>query len=184
VNRTLEPKRKAVLLDRDGTINVDTGAVHHVTDFRFVDGAVEALGILQDAGFALAVVTNQAAVADGRLSAEELGAIHGHMRNELESFGVHLDAIAHCPHRSDAGCPCRKPRPGLLKEIEHQIGVIDCRRSWMVGDKESDIGFGRNSGLQTSLIRSRYWDSDTLTVEPDRIVNSLLDFAQSIAPRS
>jgi D-glycero-D-manno-heptose 1,7-bisphosphate phosphatase len=180
----LEPKYKTILLDRDGTINVDTGTVYAIDDWAFADGAVEALGILQRAGYALAVVTNQAAVADGRSSEEKVGAVHGHMLRELERVGVRVDAVAYCPHRADAGCACRKPRSGMLDSIEEQLGAIDRQGSWMVGDKESDIGFGRTVGVQTSLIRSRYWDSDNLTVKPDQIVDSLLEFAQFIVAPS
>jgi D-glycero-D-manno-heptose 1,7-bisphosphate phosphatase len=176
----LEPKRKTIFLDRDGTINVDTGTVYNVSDWSFVEGAGEALEILNRDGYALAVVTNQAAVADGRTSMGNLAAIHGHLLRELEKVGVRIDGIAYCPHRSDAGCECRKPRPGMLNMIEDQLGSIDREESWMIGDKESDIGFGRNIGVQTSLIRSRYWDSNTLVVKPDRIVDSLLEFARTI----
>lgn len=180
----MEPKRKTIFLDRDGTINVDTGAVHDIDDWAFAEGAVEALGILQQAGYALAVVTNQAALADGRTSEEKVGAIHELMLHELGRVGVRIDVIAYCPHASDAGCLCRKPRPGLFDTIEDQLGTIDRKGSWMVGDKESDIGFGRNIGVQTSLIRSRYWDSDALTERPDQIVDSLLEFARFIIPPS
>ena len=180
----MKPKPKTIFLDRDGTINFDTGAVYDIADWAFAEGAVEALGILQKAGYALAVVTNQAAVADGRTSEAKEGAIHGHMLRELERVGVRIDAVAYCPHRSDAGCACRKPRPGLLVSIESQLGEFDRSGSWMVGDKESDIGFGLNIGVQTSLIRSRYWDLDTLMTKPDQIVESLLEFARFIVPSS
>ncbi len=172
--------RKTLFLDRDGTINVDTGSVHTVDDWTFEDGAIEALHRAQAAGYALAVVTNQAAIADGRTSEEKVRAIHAHMREELEAKGVIIDAIAFCPHHRDAGCNCRKPRAGLLRMLTRDLGPIDPIRSWMVGDKESDIGFGRGIGVRTVLIRSRYWDLDTLTVKPDCIVDSLLDFIGSL----
>ena len=110
----MEPKRKTIFLDRDGTINVDTGAGCDVGDWTFVEGAIEALRILRREGFALSVVTNQAAVADGRTSRERVAAVHVHMLRELENVDVQIDAISYCPHRSDAGCTCRKPRPGML----------------------------------------------------------------------
>ena len=173
-------KRKVVFLDRDGTINLDTGAVHSVADWRLLDGAAEALGLLQSAGFLLAVVTNQAALADGRLSESELGRIHAEMARQLAPSGVTLDAIAHCPHDREAGCGCRKPATGMMETLLQQLGPIDFPASWMVGDKESDVGFGRGIGVRTVLIRSRYWELDTLRVKPDRIVDSLLEFARQL----
>jgi len=174
------PGKKTLFLDRDGTINVDTGSVHTVDDWIFEDGAIEALQKAQSAGYALAVVTNQAAIADGRTSEEKVRTIHAHMREELKAKGVSIDAIAFCPHHRGAGCNCRKPRPGLLDTVVRDLGPIDATGSWMVGDKESDIGFGRAIGVRTVLIRSRYWDTDALTVKPDRIVDSLLDFVGNL----
>ncbi len=181
-----EPKRvpKTIFLDRDGTINVDTGAVYTPADWRLLDGVAEALHSLQSAGYQLAVVTNQAAVAEGRTSDEHVRQIHERMRRDFEAAGITIGAVAYCHHHRDADCGCRKPRPGLLDSIEAQLGKIDREHSWMVGDKESDAGFGRNIGVRTSLIRSRYWDSDTLTEKPDQIVGSLLEFARSIIPPS
>jgi D-glycero-D-manno-heptose 1,7-bisphosphate phosphatase len=169
-----------VFLDRDGTINVDTGAVYSVSDWQFADGAIEGLQALARAGYTLVVVTNQAAVADGRTSREQVEAIHAHMRAELKAVGVMIEAIAFCPHGRDEGCACRKPRSGLYETIRSQTGAIDLEKSWMVGDKESDIGFGKAIGVRTVLIRSRYWDLDTLERKPDLITDSLLGFSLGI----
>ena len=151
---------------------------------RLLDGVAEALHIPQSAGYRLAVVTNQAAVADGRTTDENVRRIHERMRRDFEAAGITISAVACCHHHRDADCSCHKPRPGLLDSIEAQLGTIDRKSSWMVGDKESDTGFGRNIGVQTGLIPSRYWDSDTLTEKPDQIVVSLLEFARSIIPPS
>lgn len=180
----MEPKTKTIFLDRDGTINIDTGAVYTSADWSLLDGVTDALHILQSTGFQLAVVTNQAAIADGHTTDENVRRIHERMRRDFEAAGITIGAVAYCPHHRDADCNCRKPRPGLFDSIEDQLGPIDRKSSWMVGDKESDIGFGRNIGVRTSLIRSRYWDSDTLTEKPDQIVGSLLEFARSIIPPS
>lgn len=169
--------RRVIFLDRDGTINVDTGAVHKVADWCFEDGAIEGLKALQDAGYGLAVVTNQAAIADGRTSSEQVEAIHTLMKQELEGAGVFIDAIAYCPHHRDGNCTCRKPQTGLFDAIVARIGPIDLAQSWMVGDKVSDIGFGQSIGVRTVLIRSRYWDLDSLKTKPDLITDSLLGFS-------
>lgn len=169
--------RPTILLDRDGTINLDTGHVYTLGDWRYLDGVHDALRSLQAEGFALAVVTNQSAVSDGRTSREQVERLHRHMTETLAAAGIHIAAVAYCPHARDAGCDCRKPRTGLFSEIERRIGPIDRAASWMVGDKPSDIGFGQALGLRTALIRSRYWDEATLEARPDLIIDSLLEFA-------
>ena len=168
---------KVIFLDRDGTINVDHGFVGEIARWEFVERASEALCALQADGFKLAVVSNQAGVADGRFSVEDVHRLHAHMARELEQGGVTLDAIAFCPH-GRSGCDCRKPKTGLAKSVEASIGPIDFATSWVIGDKESDIAFGKSLGSKTALIRSRYWQPDTLAVAPDLTVNSLWEFAQ------
>jgi D-glycero-D-manno-heptose 1,7-bisphosphate phosphatase len=171
------PKR-VVFLDRDGTINVDHGYVHKISDWNFTDHAPAALKRLSHAGYSLAVVSNQAGIADGRFSKTDVNTLHDHMAALLKQADVTLESIAYCPHPRNAGCDCRKPESGLAREVESEIGPIDYANSWMIGDKESDIGFGKNISVQTALIRSDYWKPDSLSGQPDLIVDSLYEFAK------
>lgn len=172
--------KKVIFLDRDGTINVDHGFVHKVADWQFTADAPAALQLLHDAGFALAVITNQSGIAHGLYTTADMRVVHEHMQTELKKSGVAIDAIAFCPHGRDSLCDCRKPQPGMAKHIEEQIGAIDYAASWTIGDREADLGFGVNNGTHTALIRSKYWQEDKLTQAPDMIVDSLWEAANKV----
>jgi len=111
----------AVFLDRDGVINVDHGYTHRVADLQFVPGSVAAMQRLQGAGWRLVVVTNQSGIARGLFTEDDYTRFTARLRSELQSAGVGLDAVLHCPHLPDATvaayrqlCDCRKPAPGML----------------------------------------------------------------------
>ena len=174
--------RRVVLLDRDGTINVDDGYVYRTEDFHLIPQAPEAIQRLRDWGASIGVVTNQSGVAAGLYSAGDVKVLHDFMHDQLRDHGTWVDAVAFCLHSQDDDCDCRKPRIGMAKQIEQQLGEpIDFSSSWMIGDKPSDIEFGNRLGTHTALIRSRYWNSNELSVEPDLIVNSLYEAARLIA---
>src|SRR5262245_40432987 len=154
---------KVIFLDRDGTINIDHGYVYRVADWQLIEGAIEGLRILQAAGFRLAVVTNQSGVARSYYRLEDVEILHQHMRRQLAEAGVQLDAIALCPHGESPPCDCRKPRTGMARLAEQQLGApIDYGASWTIGDKLTDLQFGISLGTQVALIRSRYWDDSQL----------------------
>jgi D-glycero-D-manno-heptose 1,7-bisphosphate phosphatase len=176
--------QRVIFLDRDGTINIDHGYVHRIEDWEFAEQAPEALRIIKNEDFKLAVVSNQAGIADGRFDSDAVDRLHNHLKGLLKDAGVMLDVIAYCPHHRDGDCICRKPNPGLAQFVEDRIGAIDYANSWVVGDKESDIGFGKNIGSKTALIRSDYWNAKNLKVQPDMIVDSLFDFAMKITDHS
>jgi D-glycero-D-manno-heptose 1,7-bisphosphate phosphatase len=173
--------RPAVFLDRDGTINVDRGYVHRIEDWEFIAGAVEAIRQFRLAGFAVAIVSNQSAIAAGNYSLADVLYLHTYVQAKLGRCGTTIDAIAVCPHSSTENCDCRKPRPGLARQVELQLAApIDYPASWTIGDKISDIGFGRALGSRTILLRSQYWRPDDLSIPPDTIANSLLEAARGI----
>jgi D-glycero-D-manno-heptose 1,7-bisphosphate phosphatase len=150
-----------VFLDRDGVINTEVDYLHRVADFAFVPGTVAALAALQAAGWALVVVTNQSGIARGRYGEADYQRLTAHLRAELASHGVALDAVLHCPHLPDAPvsayravCDCRKPAPGLLLRAAREL-ALDLPASVMVGDKGSDMAAGRAAGVgRCVLVRS------------------------------
>lgn len=172
--------RPTIFLDRDGTINATCAEWWKIDAWAFIDGAPEALALLQQHGFALALVTNQSGVARNLYTTGDVGALHAHMNKLLAAYGVSIDAIAICPHGAHERCACRKPASGMRDSIERSLGAIDYTRSWMIGDKESDIGFGAAIGVRTALLKSAYWREDDLRVAPDLIVDSLYDAAKAI----
>jgi D-glycero-D-manno-heptose 1,7-bisphosphate phosphatase len=152
--------RRAVFLDRDGTLNIEKDYLYRVADFEFIPGVPQALKLLQDAGFLLVVVTNQSGVARGYYSLEDVALLHQYMRRELLKFGVELDGIYVCPHHPTLGhppyrvaCGCRKGAPGLLLQAAQEL-KIDLSRSFMVGDKLSDFEAGTKAGCNALLVAS------------------------------
>ncbi|WP_020675706.1 D-glycero-beta-D-manno-heptose 1,7-bisphosphate 7-phosphatase [Geopsychrobacter electrodiphilus] len=151
--------RRAVFLDRDGTINVEKDYLYRVEDFEFIPGVPLALKKLQDAGFLLVVVTNQSGIARGYYTLEDVDVLHRHMCKELQGFGVEIAGIYICPHHPSVGppdqqdCLCRKGRPGLLIRAASELD-IDLSRSFMVGDKMSDFEAGVNAGCTSCLVAS------------------------------
>ncbi|HSX24984.1 MAG TPA: D-glycero-beta-D-manno-heptose 1,7-bisphosphate 7-phosphatase [Candidatus Andersenbacteria bacterium] len=173
--------RKIIFLDRDGTLNVDHGYVNEADQWEWIEGAIDACKKLQDAGYALGIVTNQSGIAQGLYTEEAMHELHRYMLEEFEKHGVHIDAVAYCPHgRNQTDCDCRKPNIGMAKQIEEKIGEIDYVNSWIIGDKEADLLFGKNAGTHTALIRSRYWAEAKLSAKPDLIVDSLKEVADKI----
>jgi len=172
---------KVIFLDRDGTLNVDNGYVHLPEQWQWKPEAVEALRIFSDHGYRLVVITNQSGIGSGLYTADEAEEMNALMQRDLKEAGITLDAVAYCPHARDAKCSCRKPNTGMLDKIVSEIGAIDFSASWTIGDKVSDVGFGKNAGTKTVLLRSEYWqDAGNLAFKPDFICDSLYDAAKKI----
>jgi D-glycero-D-manno-heptose 1,7-bisphosphate phosphatase len=145
--------RPAAFIDRDGVLNEDEGYVYLIEDFRWLPGAKQALSLLQQAGVARVVITNQSGIARGLYTEADLERLHEHLRLDLAREGLALDGIHACPHHPDGvvaryrlDCDCRKPRPGLIEQAvrEHRL---DLAASCLFGDKASDIEAGRRAGV-------------------------------------
>jgi D-glycero-D-manno-heptose 1,7-bisphosphate phosphatase len=149
--------KPAVFLDRDGTLNEDRGYVWRWTDFYWLKGVPEALFKLQNAGFKLVVVTNQAGVAKGLYQEKDVLALHQQVESDLKQYGVTIDGYYYCPHRGGAinPCSCRKPAPGLIIKAAQDLGIA-LNNSFLVGDKVSDIQAGLNARVQPLLVRTGY----------------------------
>jgi D-glycero-D-manno-heptose 1,7-bisphosphate phosphatase len=153
-------KRRAVFLDRDGTLNEDTG---YPADFRQVHiypDAFEAVRLLKQAGFAVVVVTHQSGLGRGYFDATELETLHRRFREEFARRGASLDGLFVCPHAPGpvgrpCACPCAKPEPGLGLRAARELG-LDLGDSFMVGDKPDDVLFGLNIGATPVLVLTGY----------------------------
>ncbi|MFD4535460.1 D-glycero-alpha-D-manno-heptose-1,7-bisphosphate 7-phosphatase [Kitasatospora sp. NPDC058397] len=153
-----ERRRKAVFLDRDGTLTEPRHYPSHPAELVLQPGIEAPLLALQQAGYALVVVTNQSGVARGFFTAETMSAMHDRLTLLLAHHGVHLDAVYACPHHPEgtlpayqSACQCRKPAPGMLHQAAHDLG-LDLTRSWMVGDSPSDVAAGQRAGTHTALV--------------------------------
>jgi len=150
-----DAKRPAVFLDRDGTIIHDRPGFY-LTDprgLKFYAGAFKALRLLADLGYRLIVVTNQAAVGRGYMTLARSRAINMKLVGDLRAQGIELDGVYFCPHLPTAGCACRKPAGGLIKEALRRHSV-DLTRSLVIGDKESDMKLADLMGLESILVRT------------------------------
>lgn len=137
--------RPAAFLDRDGVLNVDHGYTHQPEQLEWIDGAPEAVRLLNEAGYFVFVVTNQSGIARGYFDEDAVKSFHGHMQKTLAAFGAHVDAFYYCPHHPNGTvrslairCRCRKPGPGMLEQAAEEW-PIDLSTSFMIGDKDEDI---------------------------------------------
>jgi len=149
------PARGAVFLDRDGTINEETQYLCDPRSLRLIPGAAEAVRRLNQSGAPVIVVTNQAGVGRGYYSESRVAEVHAELARALAAQGAHLDAIYYCPHHPDEGCTCRKPEPGMLLRAAEEW-EIDLARSYMVGDKLSDLQAGQRAGCRSVLVLTGY----------------------------
>ncbi len=178
--------QRAVFLDRDGVIVVDEGYVHRVEDFRFVPGSAQALQRLQAADWRLVVVTNQSGLARGLYTAHDYERFTAHLREQLDAFGVRLDAVLHCPHLPDAAvdayrlaCDCRKPAPGMLLRAAREL-AIDLPHSVIVGDRLSDVQAGRAAGVgHCVLVRSGHAIAPSELRQADAVYDDLAQFTHA-----
>ncbi len=143
---------RAIFLDRDGVICENrTDHVKSWGEFRFLPGSLPALARLADTEFAKIVITNQAAINRGIVSAETVDGIHREMLGHVRRTGGHIDRVMVCPHRPDEDCACRKPRPGMLLQAAEEMG-IDLSRSYLIGDATTDVQAGLAVGCQCFMV--------------------------------
>ncbi len=158
----MTPLKPAVFLDRDGVVIEDTHYVHSIDRVRLIPGSAEAIAALNQAGWSVVIVTNQAGIARGLFSIETIQQIHKHLAELLHGYGAHIDGMYYCPHHP-AGelaeyrrdCDCRKPKPGMLVQAAKELS-LDLTRSWMIGDRVSDLQAGASVGCRTVLVRTGY----------------------------
>jgi D-glycero-D-manno-heptose 1,7-bisphosphate phosphatase len=168
----------AVFLDRDGVIVIPefrdrrSFAPRRLADFRLYPDAAASLRRLKRAGFLLAVVTNQPDVGNGLIARSEVNAMHEMMTRELP-----VDTVKACFHRHGDHCDCRKPKPGMILEAASELGV-DLAKSFMVGDRGSDVEAGRAAGCTTIFIDLGY--AEPAPDSPDYIVHSIAEAADTI----
>ncbi len=151
---------KAIFLDRDGTINVDSGYLFRPEDIEFLDGAIEALALFVAEGYKLIIITNQSGIGRGYFTEEQYEIFSKAFNSRLRELGVEITATKMCPHSPDQECSCRKPNPEMILQAieEHNISAKD---SFMFGDKLSDVECGEAAGVTSYRITEQesllYW---------------------------
>jgi D-glycero-D-manno-heptose 1,7-bisphosphate phosphatase len=152
--------RPAAFLDRDGVLNVDIGHTHRAEDLVWLPGAREAILNLNEAGYLVLVITNQAGIARGHYGEAEMAAFHARMQDDLAEIGAHIDAFYFCPFHEEAVTPAyriadhpdRKPNPGMILRAMREWPV-DPTRSFLIGDQDRDIAAARRAGLPGFLFQ-------------------------------
>jgi D-glycero-D-manno-heptose 1,7-bisphosphate phosphatase len=184
--------KPAVFMDRDGTLSHEVGYVNHLSRFQLFPWSVEAVRLLNRAGFLAVVVTNQAGVARGYFPESMIHEVHGVLGRAMTDGGARLDGVYFCPHHPTVGeppyrqaCDCRKPLPGLLKRAEADLGA-DLGRSWVVGDRLGDLQLAWNVGARGALVKSGYglgeWTNHAAgwPRPPDLVAEHLLEAVERI----
>ncbi len=143
-----------MVLDRDGVINLDS--VHFIkstSEWIPISGSLEAIALLNQSGYRVAIATNQSGISRGLFDMVTLNAIHDKMHRALAQLGGRIDAIFYCPHAAEDNCTCRKPKPGMMEEIGSRFGV-DLKAVPIVGDALRDLQAGAVLGMQPMLVRT------------------------------
>jgi histidinol-phosphate phosphatase family protein len=158
IERKFLGRNKTIILDRDGVINkkaIGSGYITKLTEWEWLNGSKEAIVLLKKSGYQVIVVTNQACIAKGLMTIEDLEILHLKMQQDLKECGVEIDKIYFCPHASDANCDCRKPKPGLLFQAQNDFN-LNLSEVYFVGDHERDILAGKAAGSMTFLINEGF----------------------------
>jgi D-glycero-D-manno-heptose 1,7-bisphosphate phosphatase len=171
---------RAAFLDRDGVINRKAPTPdQYITrweEIQILPGAVEAVALLNRAGFRVIIVTNQRCVSKGLITVAELESLHVRLCEHLANSGATIDAVYYCPHGLQPPCNCRKPKPGMLLEAA-RAHKIDLSGSWMIGDSEKDVEAGRSAGCKSAQLLS---DNKTGIDNADVVAQSLLEATRLI----
>jgi D-glycero-D-manno-heptose 1,7-bisphosphate phosphatase len=146
--------RKLVILDRDGVINADSDAfIKSPDEWIALPGSLEAIARLNQAGYRIAVASNQSGIGRGLFDMATLNAMHAKMHRQAAAVGGRIDAVFFCPHTAQDHCDCRKPKPGMLKMIAERFEV-DPEHTPVVGDALRDLQAGAALGFRTHLVRT------------------------------
>jgi D-glycero-D-manno-heptose 1,7-bisphosphate phosphatase len=143
--------RPFVFLDRDGTLVEDHGYTHRIEDYRLLPGVADGLRRLADAGFALAIVTNQSGIGRGYYGEDDFHAFQRHLVADLAGRGLCIESSFFCPHLPREACACRKPAPGMLERARRELGA-DLGKSWVIGDHRSDVELAARAGCAGAVL--------------------------------
>lgn len=154
----IKAMNKAFLLDRDGTINVDTGYVGDPRKLELLPGAAEAIRLMNDAGYLVIVISNQSGVARGYFGVGDVEAVNHRLNELLKERGAHIDAFYYCPHLADGtvpkyaiACNCRKPLPAMFEQAIHDYD-LDIRQCYACGDKPRDVSAPEKLGMHPNRL--------------------------------
>ncbi len=180
-------KKKAIFLDRDGTINEEMGYINHLSRFRIFPNSFHAIRLINRANYLALIVTNQSGAARGYTPVDFVEEVHAHLTKEMAKNGARIDDIFVCMHRKDSkipelrvDCNCRKPKTGLIEQALAKYD-IDLKGSYVIGDRLVDIEMGKKMGLKTILVKTGYGLGEIQfllpesEIKPDFIAQDILE---------
>jgi len=147
--------KKAIFLDRDGIINVDYSYVHKQEDFEFCEGVFETLQHFISLDYILFIVTNQSGIGRGYYTSDDFNELTSWMLCQFELKNINITKVYHCPHAPEIHCKCRKPATGMFEMAQSEY-EIDMKKSWMIGDKPSDIQAALNAKISQSIFVNNF----------------------------
>ena len=179
--------KKAIFLDRDGTINVEKDYIYKSEDLVFEEGTIEALKIFKNLGYILIVISNQSGIARGYFTEEDLNIFNNNMNEILKRNGIEITEFYCCPHHPDGigeykkVCECRKPNNKMIEDAIKKYNIAR-EKSYMIGDKTSDIGAGLKSNLKTVLVKTGYGlkDMEKIDTNETLVCENLKDFSETL----
>jgi len=180
----MHPRPRIVILDRDGVINHDSESyIRSAEQWVPIPRSLEAIALLNQAGWRIAVATNQAGLARGLFDLATLNRIHARMHAMVQRQGGRIDAVFFCPHGEDANCQCRKPRPGMLLEASDRLD-FDLAGQPFVGDSLRDLLAAREAGMQSVLVRTGHGrktlEDPGLIPDGTQVYDDLMAFAETL----
>lgn len=174
---------KLVILDRDGVINYDSPEyVKSKDEWHPIPGSLQAIKLLKDNGFLVAIATNQSGIARGLYTEKDMHDIHGKMKFLLKIAGTKVDFIAFCPHHPSERCLCRKPQPGLINQILNQFTLLPSDVI-MIGDSQRDIEAATNAGCESRLVLTgngyKTLKENPNFIKEEYVYKDLMEFAET-----
>tara|TARA_B110000483_G_scaffold243437_1_gene333244 strand:- start:229 stop:756 length:528 start_codon:yes stop_codon:yes gene_type:complete len=170
---------KTIFLDRDGVINKEMRYLHKAEDFEFINGVFDSCRYLQKLGYSIIIVTNQSGIGRGLYQLKDFQILTKWMISEFQKNNIEILDIFYCPHSPGLRCKCRKPKPGMINDAKIKYS-IDMKKSWMIGDKETDIKAAYDAGIKnTVLVRSGH-QIDELNSNAMFLLDSISEINQII----
>ncbi len=176
--------KKAIFLDRDGVIIVEKDFISDISELEYIPRAVKALKSIPSQYLKI-IISNQSGIGRGFFTADQVDEFNAELIVDLKKKGVLIDKIYYCPHNPDDNCECRKPKTGLFDLARREFN-IDYAKSWMIGDKSSDIQAGKNIGASTIQVLTGYAGEEpgAMKVKADFIADDLYEAVEIIKNES
>lgn len=167
--------KKALFLDRDGTLNHDIGYTNKVEDLKIHEGVIDGLHFALNKGYILVIVTNQSGIGRGYYTIDNMFEFNQALCRELNKYEIQIKKIYYCPHSPEENCKCRKPSSELVIKASREFN-IDISRSYFIGDRYSDVLCGFNAGCHTIFVETggSKLESDS-KIKPDYIIKNLTE---------